>query len=301
MARLLLAWELGNGLGHVLPMSQLAIALCARGHEVHLVLRDLSLARAGLGRAWREPGLHLWQAPVWLHPVVGRAAPTCHAELLFDAGYLNAERLSGLVQAWRQLFDRLKPELLVADFAPTALLAARGRRLCRVLFGSGFSIPPDCTPVPSYREWDPPAPGHAEAAQSQVLATCNQVLAALGEPPMHTLNELHRADEVWLTGWPAWDPYRAWRAGTSLRCWGAMPVPELGLPPRWPAGAGRRVLAYLHADHPALEQVLRRLAAGPWCVLACVTGVSVADAQCQSGPQLQIVTDWRSGATVCLG
>ena len=74
MARFLLAWELGGGMGHVVPLAQVAEPLVQRGHEVHFVLRDLSAARAGLGALASAPRVRLWQAPVWQMPYQAPAA-----------------------------------------------------------------------------------------------------------------------------------------------------------------------------------------------------------------------------------
>ena len=290
MARVLLAWELGGGLGHVLPLGQLAAALRTRGHAVDLVLRDLSLAPQALGPALDDPGLRLWQAPLWLHPLKSAAEPSCFAELLFDAGYLDAGRLLGLVQGWRQLLAQLRPELIVADFAPTALLAARGRGLPCLPFGTGFSIPPARDPVPSYREWALPPPSQAIKAEAAVLASCNQVLDALGEAPLPALHALFDGPEAWVSAWPELDPYRGLRDPGHTHHWGAPPLADHGLAPTWPPAAGPRVLAYLHAQHAAFDEVLARLANGPWCCLASVSGLSETDARRLSGPQLKLVT-----------
>jgi UDP:flavonoid glycosyltransferase YjiC (YdhE family) len=290
MARLLLAWELGGGLGHVLPLGQLAVALRARGHEVDLVLRDLSLAAQALGPALDDPALRLWQAPLWLHPCQPATEPACFAELFFDAGYLDPARLLGLVRGWRQSIRQLRPDLIVADFAPTALLAARGLGVACLPFGSGFSMPPPLSPVPSYRAWERPPAARAAEAEAAVLATCNQVLRSLGEAPLPALHALFDGPELWISAWLELDPYGAQRGPQRRHYWGVSPQPAHGLAAEWPGGAGPRVLAYLHAQHTAFEQILARLASGPWCCLVSVSGLSEAAAQRLDGPQLKVVT-----------
>jgi hypothetical protein len=52
MSTILLTWESGGGLGHLLQMMPLATALVKRGHRVHVALRNLSSAAAEVfGRA----------------------------------------------------------------------------------------------------------------------------------------------------------------------------------------------------------------------------------------------------------
>ena len=127
MACFLLAWELGGGMGHVVPLAQVAEPLVQRGHEVHFVLRDLAVARAGLGALASAPRVRLWQAPVWQMPYQAPQPSVSYAELLFHAGYLDAGRLQGLVQGWQSLLDAIAPDLLLADHAPTALQVASAR------------------------------------------------------------------------------------------------------------------------------------------------------------------------------
>jgi hypothetical protein len=45
MATILLAWELGGGLGHFMNLRPVADGLARRGHRVVAALRDLSSAR----------------------------------------------------------------------------------------------------------------------------------------------------------------------------------------------------------------------------------------------------------------
>ena len=46
MATVLLNWELGGGLGHMMQLAPLARALVARGHKVYVALRDVAGAEA---------------------------------------------------------------------------------------------------------------------------------------------------------------------------------------------------------------------------------------------------------------
>ena len=44
MARIVFAWELGEGMGHVVPYVPLLKALRSKGHRLLFALRDLSLS-----------------------------------------------------------------------------------------------------------------------------------------------------------------------------------------------------------------------------------------------------------------
>lgn len=280
MATLLMAWEIGGGMGHLVPLAQLAEPLLARGHELHLALRDLSSARSALGPLADSPRLHLWQAPLWLPPLQGLPPPASYAELLFTAGYLDAGRLRGLVQAWRQLLDAIRPTLLLADHAPTALLASRGRPLRRATLGTGFFQPPPDMPMPPFREWDPVNPQQLAQSEALVLATCNAVLQAEGLPPLAALGELLDVDECFLLGWPELDPYGhgpVGRPGGHYR--GPLPTRTQGPPALFPEGDGPALFAYLKSDYVAIESVLQQLAKAPCRTLAHVRGLSPAQRQ----------------------
>ncbi len=79
MARILVAWELGAGYGHLYAFPRLAHALRERGHEVLFALRDLARAERVLGNG----EFVLLQAPIfkrhrgcrdWVEPS-GRSSP----------------------------------------------------------------------------------------------------------------------------------------------------------------------------------------------------------------------------------
>lgn len=288
VARFLFAWELGAGMGHLVPLAQVAQPLVARGHEVHFALRDLSGARAALGALAASPLVHLWQAPVWLPQYQASQPPASYAELLFHAGYLDAARLRGLVQAWQSLLDVLKPDLLLADHAPTALLAARGRPLRRALIGNGFFLPPALQPLPSFREWEAIDPHRLAQAEARALATCNAALAADGTAVLAALHELTAADERFLLTWPELDPYSPGPQGRpSASYWGVLPPRAEGLAAVWPDGAGESLFAYLKGDYAALDAVLQQLAAAPCRTLAHVPGLSAAQRQRFASPRLR--------------
>ncbi|MCW5954722.1 MAG: hypothetical protein KIT69_20910, partial [Propionibacteriaceae bacterium] len=165
--RFLLAWELGGGLGHSVPLAQIAAPLLAAGHRVDIALRDVSTARAAFGPVFQHPGLQIWQSPLFLAQLRGVPETVSYAELLFRAGFLDAGRLLGPVRAWRALFGAVAPDLLLVDHAPTALLAARGLGLRTAAIGTGFFVPPALTPIPAFREWEPVDPRRVAAAEER--------------------------------------------------------------------------------------------------------------------------------------
>lgn len=290
MSRFMMAWELGGGLGHLRDLACLAQALLQRGHTVDLVVKDLSMAAAALGEAADAPGLRLWQAPVWLPRLTGLPEPASHAELLFHAGYLDAHGLGGLARAWRSLLTQCQPELLLADHAPTALLAARGLPLRTAVFGLAFALPPRRQPLPLLRDWEAPSPDRLAAAEQRALQSCNEVLDRLRVPPLSALHELYDTDEQLLTGWPELDPHLAWRDDPGPRHWGLLDGPTPSAPGRWtwPPTPGPRIVGYLQRSHPAIAAVLAALRTGPGHTVLHLAGCSREEAGGLSNVHLQV-------------
>lgn len=291
MARFLLAWELGGGLGHLVPLARLAEALVRRGHTVDLVLKDLSRAHEVLG-PWAEgASLRLWQAPCWLPVAHGLDEPAGHADLLLRAGFVDGASLSGLVRAWRQLYATCRPDVLVADHAPTALLAARDHGMRRSLFGNGFFVPPPGRPMPAFRDWEEVPQARLEAAEARVLAACNNALARCGGAPIDSLSMLFDVDEVFLLGWAELDHLAPSRGQAPSRSWGPVLLPRTDLADwPWPETGGPRVVAYLQAAHPAIDAVLQTLRGGPWQAVLYLAGVSPDRATALGSARLQVAT-----------
>ena len=150
MSRILFAWELGGGYGHTSRFLPIGLKLRDRNHEVIFVLKDLSHAEMILGRH----GFSFLQAPIWLPKMTGLSNPPLnYPEILLRFGFHNKETLASMVKAWRQLFALVRPDLLILDHAPTALLASYGGKIPRTIIGSGFSSPPRITPMPNMRAW----------------------------------------------------------------------------------------------------------------------------------------------------
>ena len=267
MSRILLAWELGGNLGHVGGFIPLAQELRRRGHEPILVLRDLSRV-ASLAQ---NAGLPLLQAPVWQG--AGKAEqPLNYAEILLGFGFMDADGLSSMVNAWRNLIVLASPQLLIFDHAPTALLASRGLPVSRALFGTGFYSPPRTSPFPPMRRWRQHSLQQLMESEAQVLAAANVALARIGVTPLSRLTDLFEIDEDFLCTFRELDHYPQ-RDGNA-RYWGTRYAYGSGRDPMWPPGAGKRVFAYLDKDYGDLAQVLQALAASSARVLVYSPGIS---------------------------
>jgi hypothetical protein len=268
MATILLAWELGGGLGHFMNLRPLMEELPRRGHRVIAALRDLSSVHKVLSGA----KVDFLQAP-FQHPKMRIIEPTCtFAQILHNCGFAEVEELATLAGAWRLLFDCLKPDLIVFDHSPTALLAARGFPARQALVGEGFSSPPDESPLTNLRTAIKPDWVQLQAHEDQVLANINEVLRRRDQPAVDRVARLYNpVDESFLLTFPEIDCYPHRRGATY---WGKWAV-EMGQPPQWPVGNGPKIFGYLK-PFPALPQLLGMLQGLPNPILIYASGVDDA-------------------------
>jgi len=267
MSRIALAWELGGGYGHLGALLPLAAALRRRGHDVVAVIKDVAESER-----WFAPlGIPVLQAPMWLPGMLGLAPAASYAELLFRFGYLEADKLAAMVKAWRATLDLLRPDLVVGDHCPTAFLAARAAKLPRVLLGTGFTIPPALSPLPSMVPWERVPAARLEQSERRVLETVNRVLETLATAPIPALHHLFDADETFLRTVQELDHYPGRGA---VRYWGAWTEAPHGADARWPAGRGARVFAYVKPGFRGIGTLLGALPSLPQRFLVHVPGLS---------------------------
>jgi UDP:flavonoid glycosyltransferase YjiC (YdhE family) len=267
MARFLLCWEFGGGLGHAGRFKPLAQELIRRGHHVDLMLREIVHTRSLLG----DLGVRIVQAPMWTHQTVGLPSPVISlAEILAGNGYLRADALAGLVAGWQGVMEMAQPDVVVADYAPTANIAARIQGIPVATVGIGFYLPPDAAPLPPFRTWEPIQAGRVEHFDQLVCTSVNTVLAEQGAQPVAKLADIFRGDLPLLCTWPELDHYKRGALPEGQLYHGPTFLPSGGEAPAWPQGDGPKVFAYVrgsHPDHAALLQALDQMGCGTLCYM----------------------------------
>ena len=254
MSRVFFAWELGGGFGHLGPFRPVAEALLARGHDLTVAARDVERARQIFGPSAAK----IVQAPICTKTYGGLAEPPLnYAEILMRYGYLDAPLLAGLLSAWRGLLELSRADVLLADHAPTALLAARGSGLPRAVFGGGFSVPPPASPTPNMRPWVSVPGQRLASSDDAVLQVINASLQS-GAPGLGALREIFDGVEYFLNGLPELDPY----GPRDPRYYLGLHAGRVGAsPPRWPEGEGPRIFAYLQSEYSHIEAAIAALSA----------------------------------------
>lgn len=241
----LLAWELGGGLGHVGRLLPLARGLSERGYRPVLALRDL-IEPNGLLRAESFP---LLQAPRFPPMSLGKPFHArSFADILAVHGFGDVSLLRTMVRAWQAMLDLVRPALVIGDHCPTLGLAARGR-VPTILLGNGFCLPPLVG-----LEFPPLQPEcEALIPAEQLLAAVQEVQRERGAPLPRTLPEILTGTARFVTVLPQLDPYQASRDQPVAGDLEALPEP---LPPP----VERSFFVYLATESPFVEEILTQLA-----------------------------------------
>jgi UDP:flavonoid glycosyltransferase YjiC (YdhE family) len=256
MANILLAWELGRALGHAGRLKSLALPLRARGHEISFALRDLVHTR----RLLHDIEVPKFQAPFWQHRVEGLPPGEASlADILLACGWIDAGAVGALVEGWRALMQAARADLVVCDYAPTAVLAARSLGIPSAAVGAGFAMPPAGQALPPLRDWEPAPRERMAAFEARVLDSVNQVLVRHGAEALGHASGLLLGDAPLLCTFPELDPWR--RPAASAVWYGPNLAPPAGVAPHWPAGEGPKVFAYLSGPHPEHGALLAALQA----------------------------------------
>jgi UDP:flavonoid glycosyltransferase YjiC (YdhE family) len=204
-----------------------------------------------------QHGIKVMQAPAWQVKVDKLENTFNYADTLFNQGYLVEGALQSVVCAWRNLFEIIKPDLLIVDHAPTALIAARGTKLNVALFGTGFFAPPVQNPMPSIIPWIKAPEGLLERSEEKVVETINAVLETIKAPKLASLSALFVVNENFLATFQELDHYQE---REHVKYWGpVINLPE-GDSPKWPETKfPKKIFCYIKSYYPNLEELLSSL------------------------------------------
>ena len=281
MASILYAWEFGANLGHVGAFMPLARALRDKGHDVHWMVTQPAV----VGDFLASEGF-TWLAAPTVPEVSRQGPPLTYADILLRLGYADPRALFGLVGGWREAMRLTGARLVLADHAPTALLAARSMGMPVMLFSNGFTVPPRRSPLPNMRPWaQVPDQTVAELDRTALSAT-NAVLGRYGSAPLRQLTDLFTVAEEALVTFPELDHY-ADRG--PARYWGSLPSAGVGYKIAWPPGGGVRIFAYLRRESPYHEAILAALCALGHAAVVYFPNMPAALATRYSAPHLNFV------------
>jgi hypothetical protein len=259
-AHVLLAWEQGLNLGHLVRVQATVRRLQAQRLSVTLAVSPAIAARYAAQLETLSCKQYVVREP---RHSIGWCEPrqlSSFAGVLAAQGWTDAPWLSGALGAWRQLFSVVKPSCVVLDYAPLACLTAWLSGVSALQVSSGFDAPPpDHTGIGRFRS----STGEVSAAEMAETTSVNtilrQVLRSFGTRRTVSLRDLLSYPRLLLDCIPQTDPY-----GCRV---GAVYAPffsESGKPhaAQWPEGVcgqqAYRVFVYIRnsANAPSLLRYL---------------------------------------------
>jgi UDP:flavonoid glycosyltransferase YjiC (YdhE family) len=249
----LLAWEHGDGRGHIVPLRTVAEAVRDR-FSFDAALRDLTFRDelAGLCDPVQGPWLPFFGE---YRKARGNPVMSTRGELLGDLGFRRPEILREIIGWWQGVMRECDISLVIADSAPCALLAARGLGIPSVWIGTGYSTPPasmETFPIllPRYSTRI-----HDEA---EIVDTINSVVPEFGIPKIERFPEIYTSTDQLVFTLEMLDPYTKWRSQPLL-------PPIMGGTVE-PASGGEEIFVYFSTteqSNPALMEAISTLGVAP--------------------------------------
>jgi len=295
MARVLLTWELGLGIGHLMNLRPIGQELIRRGHQVFAAIRDVSRAQ----ELWVDTGIQWFPSPM-AAPPHGRFPfdpPVCYAHMLGNIGFVSEQALGALFTRWNAIFDDLKPDLVVADHSPTVLFSLWDRPIPRANVGLAFFCPPDKFPLPSWPRPSDPRINQFAEDERHITDVANRVLQAHNRKRLQRLSQFfNEIDDVVLATYSEFDHFGP---RPNMKYWGHWPYGATNQP-EWPDGTGPRIYSYLNPS-PELEPILKLLAERQWPTLVVPAGIPPGIQERYASHTLRFVKplDLRSACQTC--
>lgn len=272
MARILIAWELGEAFGHLARCQRLAMALAQRGHEVVVALKDVR----HLAGYFLSSKVTVLAAPVPSAPDAKTIGPlSTYSDLLSACGFGRSTDLRSRLLTWRGILTLAKPDLVIGDHAPTALLAAKLFDVPCLAVGNGFSIPPPVSPWPSIAPWRAVPVEAAIESENRVNAVIADVVGTLGGRNAVEVRDLFGKDDI-IDSFPELDHYG--NRGLANYVGPIVSIPA-ALDVDWQRSACKKVVAYLRPSVPGFRQIVRGLAELDAETICVVPGLDVSVAK----------------------
>lgn len=263
------AWELGGNLGHFSAVEPVLAQLHRAGHCISICSPQggaEQIARAAFPHRWYSTPRRFLASPTGA--LLGHASILRHI-----AGFHDESNLSVLLKNWRAIFNEFGSDIVICDFAPAAMVAARTLHVPAVAFDMGFFYPPEGEPLPILDSTRPTHTDDLRAEERAVLAITNACMTALGAPSIETFDALLRGQDALLVNDATLDCFG--RADTRRFVGPVLRFRHPDFDARLPAAVRPRlrIFAYLNRYFSELETVLDVMA----CCHDCTFTVFVSE------------------------
>ncbi|CAL4869559.1 hypothetical protein MMA231_03851 (plasmid) [Asticcacaulis sp. MM231] len=208
--RVLLAWEAGAGRGHVVTLKTVAAAL---GDGF---VYDAALCRMDYVAELQPLCEMVFPAARLRYDAARREGPVRTAtwgEFLGDSGFRDPAFLARQVGWWKAALTARRSDLVIADYAPCAMLAAQSLGIPTVITGTGYGIVAEgLTEFPLFL----PEYGQRLYDEAEMVQTINTALEPLGVPRLGVLPDIYRRSQELVRTLDILDPYNGLRTQRLL-------------------------------------------------------------------------------------
>ena len=273
MAKILCAWEFGAGLGHLSRLLPVAERLAAAGHELTLAVPNPDTARnliernhAALSSMPVLKGIH-WPSPT--DPNSRKIPTLVLADVVRLFNFHNLDLLTRMTEGWARILAEVKPDAILADFAPTLRLAAN-ETLPFGMLGNGYTIPPAGRILPPIRPWETEVKPYSRANEAEVWRAISAVRHNRKGPAVDYVADLFNGHESYICTIPEFDPYGPHRSRPTIIPFNIPQIPEA---PPVRSRNSAPVFVYMPGNHPQLKVTLAALGKLKVPAEAYITGV----------------------------
>ena len=205
MKRVFIAWEIGGGRGHVVHLAAVAAALKRRGYCSTAVLAHIDHAAeiAPYCDEVRQGPRLPYRAPAHYD-----LPSSFYGDWLGMHHFDDPDAIRNAINRWRDEMSLVKPDILVAEQSPCAILAARSLAIPVVQVGVPAIAPPAAMAV--YPPLLIDRATHMYSEES-LCAAVNQAIADVGLPAMPALPAVYRSDYQIVATVNILDRYAEWR------------------------------------------------------------------------------------------
>ena len=277
--RILAACELGGNFGHIAALLRIAKILRTHNHDVLFVLRDTAVASSLLS----VEGFRFLQSPPCSFDGELSDSPASYAEILIKAGMGNPDKLHGVVLAWRTAIIDYGAQFVLADSAPSAVVAAKTLSIPHLAVGNGFAVPPPSTPWPSIKPWLKFPEDRLVTSELRLTRSIEHVVQSFRGETQFTLAMLYQP--ALLYGFPELDPFGPREASCYV---GPILTSFAGSAETWSGVGKHKILVYLRPEIQGFPLLMDTLLSIDSEVICVIPGLSECIRSRYSGTRMRI-------------
>lgn len=283
-------WEYGAGLGHITALSHIARRLKTLGFSNTLVNpegTDFINNDAFTSVLTMSNVAQLNGAPTRLSEQI-----VSYNSSILGFGFDEPKFVFTRLHLWRALFEETRPDLVVADYAPAALFAARSIGIPTVATGNGFTLPPaNVEQYPRFLDKADPVPA------PPLLASFNQGATLAGMPKIDALPKIFSADIHACFTMPELDPFAKIREPKAMGPLLGKSPPRIRKEPSEDAG----IFVYLtHCSAQLRANLLAVLAIVGHPVSIYSLQITQEDRQLAKGTRIEFLENPVPLASICI-